>query len=363
MENKQNKPNKLLDKIKKNSTIKESAILSDSKFFDKKDQIKTEIPILNVALSADINGGISPGLTLWAGPSKHFKTAFLLMMVKAYQEKYPDGVCLFYDSEFGTGKTYFDAFGIDMSRVVHSPLTDVEQLKFDIMAQLQEVERGDKLFIAIDSVGNLASKKEVEDALAQKSVTDMTRAKQIKSLFRMVTPHLNLKDIPMHVVMHIYMEQGMYPKAIISGGTGPLYSADSAFIIGRQQEKEQGETEILGYDFIINVEKSRFVKEKSKIPIEVRFDGGISQFSGLKDLAIESGHVTKPKPGWYSRVDMETGEVEDKLWRKADMNCAEFWTPILNDQKFKDWVKDTYALTGDSMYQGYEDLNIEDGDE
>jgi hypothetical protein len=41
----------------------------------------------------------------------------------------------------------------------------VEQLKFDIMQQLSNVERGDHLIIVIDSIGNLASKKEVEDAM------------------------------------------------------------------------------------------------------------------------------------------------------------------------------------------------------
>ncbi len=137
------------------------------------------------------------GLTMWAGPSKHFKTAFSLLMAKAYQEKYPESVVLFYDSEFGTPQNYFTSFGIDMERVVHTPVTDVEQLKFDVMNQLQNIERGDRVMIVIDSIGNLASKKEVEDALEQKSVGDMTRAKQIKSLFRMVTPHLTLKDIPM----------------------------------------------------------------------------------------------------------------------------------------------------------------------
>ena len=243
--------NALLDKIRKNSTIKETEILSESKFFEEKDLVNTNVPALNIALSADMNGGFGSGLTLWAGPSKHFKTAFTLMMVKAYQQKFPDAVTLFYDSEFGTPISYFNTFGIDMDRVVHTPLTDVEVLKFDIMAQLQEVEYGDKLFIAVDSIGNLASKKEVDDALEQKSVADMSRAKQIKSLFRMVTPHLSIKDIPMAAVMHIYMEQGMYPKAIVSGGTGAYYSASNIFIVGRQQEKE--DDEIVGYNFILNV--------------------------------------------------------------------------------------------------------------
>ena len=90
--------------------------------------------------------------------------------------------------------------------------------------------------IVIDSIGNLASKKEVEDALDQKSVADMSRAKQIKSLFRMVTPHLTLKDIPTVVVNHTYKEIGMFPKDIVGGGTGSYYSADNIYILGRQQE-------------------------------------------------------------------------------------------------------------------------------
>ena len=151
----------ILDKIKKNSTIKDSAILSESKFFKKKDMIPTSVPIINVALSGRLDGGLTPGITMWAGPSKHFKTAFSLLMAKSYMDKYEDAALLFYDSEFGTPQSYFDTFGIDTKRVVHTPLTDVEQLKFDIMQQLSNVERGDHLIIVIDSIGNLASKKEV----------------------------------------------------------------------------------------------------------------------------------------------------------------------------------------------------------
>ncbi len=77
----------------------------------------------------------------------------------------------------------------------------------------------------------------------------MSRAKQIKSLFRMVTPHLTLKDIPMVVVNHTYKEIGLYPKDIVGGGTGSYYSADNIYILGRQQEKEG--TDLIGYNFII----------------------------------------------------------------------------------------------------------------
>jgi RecA/RadA recombinase len=338
----------ILDKIKKNSSIKESAILSKSKFFTDKDMIPTSIPIINVALSGKLDGGLTPGLTMWAGPSKHFKTAFSLLMAKSYLDKYPEAALLFYDSEFGTPQSYFDSFGIDTDRVLHTPLTDIEQLKFDVMQQLTSLERTDKLIIVIDSIGNLASKKEVDDALEGKSVADMSRAKQVKSLFRMVTPHLTMKDIPMIVVNHTYKEIGMFPKDIVGGGTGSYYSADNIFILGRQQEKEG--TEIVGYNFIINVEKSRYVKEKSKIPVSVSFDGGISKWSGLLDIALESGHVIKPSNGWYSKRD-DDGVYEEKKYRIKETDTKEFWLPLLKQKSFQEYIVNKYQIASGSIIQ------------
>ena len=337
----------VLSKLQKNSTIKDSEILSESKFFSEKDMIPTSIPIINVALSGRLDGGLTPGLTMWAGPSKHFKTAFSLLMAKAYLDKYEDAALLFYDSEFGTPQAYFESFGIDRDRVLHTPITDVEQLKFDIMKQLDNLDRGDKVCIIIDSIGNLASKKEVEDALNEKSVADMSRAKQIKSLFRMVTPHLTLKDIPMVVVNHTYKEIGLFPRDIVGGGTGSYYSADNIYIIGRQQEKTG--TEVTGYNFIINVEKSRHVKEKSKIPVSVSWEGGISKWSGLLDVALAGGFVVKPSNGWYAKVDIETGEVEDKKYRAKEVDTKDFWMDIITSKKFYDYVKNKYSVAHNSI--------------
>jgi hypothetical protein len=181
----------------------------------------------------------------------------------------------------------------------------------------------------------------------------MTRAKQLKSLFRMVTPHLNIKDIPMIVVNHTYMEQGMFPKAVVSGGTGIYYSADNIFVLGRQQEKTG--TELTGYNFIINVEKSRYVKEKSKIPVSVSFDGGISRWSGLLDVALAGGFVTKPSNGWYSRVDQTSGEIEEKKFREKDTDTKDFWLPLITSKKFQEYVKDEYQIASGAIMQGGEE--------
>ena len=113
--------------------------------------------MINVALSGDVDKGLTSGLTVLAGPSKHFKTSFALIMVAAYMKKYPESVVLFYDSEFGSPQAYFKTFGIDTSRVLHCPILNVEDLKFDLMKQLDGIEKSDKVIIMIDSVGNPVS--------------------------------------------------------------------------------------------------------------------------------------------------------------------------------------------------------------
>ena len=332
----------IMDKLKKNSKIKTTAVLKDSVFFQEQDVVVTEVPMVNVALSGDIDGGLTSGLTVLAGPSKHFKTSFALMMASAYLKEHKDAVLLFYDSEFGSPQSYFESFGIDTGRVLHTPITDVEQLKFDLVNQLDEIDRAENVIVVIDSIGNLASKKELEDALNEKGVADMSRAKALKGLFRMVTPYLTMKNIPLLAVNHTYQEIGLFPKAIVSGGTGIYYSADNIWIIGRRQNK-QG-TEIKGYDFVINVEKSRFVKEKSKVPIAVSWEGGIERFSGLLDVALAGNYVAKPSNGWYCRVDRDTGELIDPKVREKDTLEEAFWKPIFEGTDFKKFIKGHYQI-------------------
>jgi len=342
------------DKLIKNSTIEYTSTLTDSKIFTKKDMIPTSVPMINVALSGSIDGGITPGLTMLAGPSKHFKTGFGLLFCAAYLKKYPDAAILFYDSEFGTPQAYFQTFGIPLDSVIHTPITDIEELKFDIMQQLKNIERGDHVMIIIDSIGNLASKKEVDDALEQKAVADMSRAKQLKSLFRMITPHLTLKDIPLTCINHTYKEIGMFPKDIVGGGTGSYYGSDNIWIIGRQQDKDDGE--IAGYHFVINIEKSRYVKEKSKIPITLSFEGGINKWSGLFDVALEGNYIASSKKGWYTLVDKKTGEIGEKNFRASDViDNKQFWLDLFKSTDFNQYIESRYKLSNNAILKEDDD--------
>jgi len=147
----------------------------------------------------------------------------------------------------------------------------------------------------------------------------------------------------MAVINHTYMEIGMFPKAIVSGGTGSYYGADNIWILGRQQDKDADG--IQGYHFVINVEKSRYVKEKSKIPITVSFDGGINRWSGLLDVAMDGGYIVKPKNGWYATVDRETGEVKQPSMRASDIvDNKEFWMNMFQNTDFAKYIETNYRM-------------------
>jgi RecA/RadA recombinase len=201
----------LLDRmLKSGAGNSQAAIMSQSTVFTDRDVTPTKLPILNVALGGELAGGISAGLTILAGVSKTFKSALTLYCMKAYLDKYSDAIGIFYDTEMGITNDYMKQFGIDTDRVVHITVDHVEQLKFDMTKKLEELKRGDHVFFMIDSIGQISSKKEVDDAVDEKSVADMTRAKALRSFFRLVTIQLAKKNLPCIAVNHVYQTQEMF---------------------------------------------------------------------------------------------------------------------------------------------------------
>jgi hypothetical protein len=145
-------------------------------------------------------------------------------------------------------------------------------------------------------------------------------------------------DISVEDAEHYILKNG-----VVTHNTGIYYSASTIWIVGRSQDKQSDE--IAGWNFTINIEKSRFVKEKAKLTFNVNYDKGISKWSGLMDLAKEFGYVTCPTQGWYSRVG------EDKKWRLKDTDCKEFWLPILSDKAFRDSVAKKFKVSSGSLDQ------------
>jgi len=355
----------VMSRLMGSGSIKSTFLLSDSPFYMSKDTVTTEVPIINTAFSGDIDGGLVSGLTMFAGQSRTFKTLLGLYCMKAYLEKYPNAVAILYDSEFSITPEYLATYNIDPTRIIHVPIEHIEQLKFDIVHRLDAIKRGDKVFILVDSLGMLGSKKEIDDAMDEKSVADMTRAKAIRSLLRIITPQLTMKDIPCIIINHIYQTLEMFSKNIMSGGTAPTLAANQIFFITKAQEKDGDD--LIGWKFTISIDKSRFVREKSKFSFIVTYEEGINKYSGILDLALENGNVVRSgaaKGTRYALVNSETGEVGEEF-KETQIYNESFLGSILKETGFKEYVKNKFSLNKTLSAIDDEDdeiLDIEDED-
>jgi hypothetical protein len=88
----------------------------------------------------------------------------------------------------------------------------------------------------------------------------------------------------------------------------------------------------------------------------VTYKGGVSKWGGLLDMALESGHVIKPKNGWYQKINTETGEYIEKNYRLNDTYTADFWMPLLKCAKFNKFVENKYRLPETDLMQNEDNV-------
>ena len=352
---------KILKKIGKDDP--KVNILSSCSFFDKDVVIHSSVYIINLMMSGRLYGpeaGIRPGLTVVVGDSRTFKTNFCLSQVKDFLDQHPNGIVIFGDCEFGA-KSSFESFGIDKDRVIHIALENIEDMKFKIVQALAEIGEGDEVMIFIDSISQIASKKEIEDALKESGAADMTRAKQLNSFFRMITPTLMIKKIPCLVINSYYDDVGnIYAEKIIKGGKQVFLSADQVFLVTRSQEKDKDGT-LAGWNFNYNAMKSRYVKEKSKFTITVTYEGGINKYSGLFELAQECGIIYSEKQGFYLfNLD---GFKDGKSYRKTQIESNDaFFQALVKDEGFNAFVTSKYALEEGDMFKQEHNIDPDTGE-
>ena len=160
-------------------------------------------------------------------------------------------------------------------------------------------------------------------------------------------------DLSVREVEHYILKNG-----VVTHNTGVMYSSNTVFIISKAQEKNG--TDLSGWKFTINIEKSRYVKEKSKLPFMVLYDSGIQKWSSLFELAMEAGFLIKPKVGWYQTVDPTTGEVSEKNYRQAELQKNDaFFEMLTQNADFKTFVEKKYKLSAHDLVPSIE----EDGEE
>ena len=271
---------------------------------DSETYVDTGSYIFNGLVSGSILGGVSGNkITAIAGESSTGKTFFSLAVVKNFLDSNPDGYCLYFDTEAAVNKSLLADRGIDLNRVVVLNVVTIEQFRsqalkaVDIYLKKKEEDRKPCMFV-LDSLGMLSTEKEINDALNDKQVRDMTKSQLVKGAFRMLTLKLGQANIPMIVTNHTYDVIGSYvPTKEMGGGSGLKYAASTIIYLSKKKEKDG--TEIVGNIIKAKTAKSRLSKENKDVEIRLYYDErGLDRYFGLLDLG-EIGGLWKNVAGRY----------------------------------------------------------------
>lgn len=291
-----------LDKLNPDSTILSENVLSNVDSW-----IDTGCMVLNAIISGSLHGGVPAGrITGFAGPSAAGKT-FIINKILANAQKQGMTPVIF-DTEAAIDKSSTVGVGLDSSKVKYVPVQTVEACRNQISTFLDSVMEASmqgKFIISIDSLGNLASQKELDDADKDKSAMDMgTRAKGLKSMMRLLTFKAAQAGVTILFSNHTYDDPAaMFPTLVKqqSGGKGPVYLSSVLVQLAKRDEKHDktnSSDEVLpeankvsGTTLRALTIKNRFVPPFLECEMYLNFKKGLDRLSGLKEMAVNHGVV------------------------------------------------------------------------
>jgi len=318
---------KKIEKLNPYSRTASDGLLSDVKY-----HTSTGSYLFNGMLSGSIFKGCPGNRTLgFAGKPSTGKTYLTLSILKNFLEESPNNRVIYFDSENSVETDMLLNMNIDCTRFKHCLIDSLENYKTQMVQIINlikedkkavEDKKGefvDKYFFVLDSLAQLPSNKELEDAKKGDPKGDMgTRAKIIRSIFRTIHMDLGILQYPMIITSHTYSAMSQYSPDGVAGGEGLIYAA--SIIIELHTSKDKDGKKVNGIFMKALQRKSRFTKQFMQIPIRLSFSTGLDKYFGLVEMCLERGIVKKqgrkllfPDGGLYYPIEIYT-TAKDKIF-------------------------------------------------
>ncbi len=335
----------------------EFASLVDDGIFggDVENYIDTGSYVFNALLSGSIYGGLPANkITAIAGESATGKTFFTLGLVKRFLDMNEKAGVIYFESESALTSEMLRERGIDVSRVIHMPVSTVEEFRHQAVKILEkygeEAEPRPPLMMCLDSLGMLSTTKEMADISDDTGKRDMTKAQVIKGAFRVLTLMLAKVNVPFIITNHVYDQIGtMYPTKVMGGGSAMQYAASSIVFLSKRKEKDG--TEVIGNIIHCKMQKSRMTKENKMVDVLLTYNDGLSKYYGLLEMAEAAGLFKKVS----TRFELPDGS---KMFGKQILADPDkyFTEDVLNQIDIYTKKEYTYGRTDGDDGTGVEEL-------
>lgn len=335
----------LFKEMKKINPFGDSLATSD--FALPSEFISTGNYILNATLTGSLRKGIPNNRSIClAGESGAGKTFVLLNLCKQAQDM--GYTIIYYDTEGAVDRDMAKTFGIDPNKFQHEPISDIDKFRTSITTVTKtlidvKMSGGElpKIFIALDSLGMLATTKEIEDAMSGSDKSDMTRAKKIRSLFRIITNDLTGCKIPFVLTNHIGVNIGGYGDPVVmGGGEGLKYSASiiSCYSKAKLKEDKDDAKRQTGMILTSKCWKNRFAQPHN-VKIHIDFKKGMNPYIGLHEFmswencGIGRGNIFTEKQ-YVKWTDAEKIQAEENDYKFEHNGEIFYFYPKATAQKY-----------------------------
>lgn len=320
----------LLSKLAKEKKLKE--VLQVVNELPESDFLSTGSYALNGILSGNTNNGIpSDTIVALCGESNSGKSLILAHIVKSALEMEYD--VLLFDSERAVRKNYYDKIGCDSSKIFRVPVGSTLEFRnkaYQIIEEYYSQASGkDKLFVGLDSFGNLASEKELADSEKDKSASDQgNNAKLQNSAMRVISSLASKYNFPCVLTNHVYANPTdlFASRGVMSGGSKIIFNSHIIVYFERLVNKEEVEDALgktskrdVGIKIKVTTIKNRNYIENQTVYLDLRYDSGINPYSGLLQFAIRSG-VIENKPRGFLHVATGKTVFEKDLYTSEIFN-------------------------------------------
>jgi len=279
--------------------------------------------MFNGLISGSIFKGFPIGrVSMLAGPEATGKSYFILNVIKNFLESDPRALVIYFETESAIDKDTMAERGVDIKRVLYIPVTTVEEFRTQCVRILDKYLGNDQpeeadddskqakskqpkkqpkrnqdaekdrppLLIALDSLGNLSTNAEIDNAAAGKDTRDMSRSQLIKAVFRIITLKLGRAKSTLLVANHTYdqigaqTKPGMPPPQQMSGGSGGKYAASTIVYLSKKKDYDEKIKETVGNFIHCKLVKSRFTKPDRMVDVSLSYTKGLAPHYGLLDL-------------------------------------------------------------------------------
>jgi len=276
-----------------------------------KDWLSTGNALLDVAISNRPYGGLPVGrIAEITGLEQSGKSLLSAHLLAETQKK--GGVAVLIDTETAVNREFFEAIGVDISKLLYVSVDTVEAIFESCETIIEKVRTGDKnrlVTIVVDSVAAASTKKELE-ADYDKDGYATDKAIIISKAMRKITNMIGRQNICL--VFTNQLRQKMNAMAFsdpwtTSGGKALAFHASVRLRLKSMGQLKVGE-KIVGIKVRAQVVKNRLGPPLRHADFNILFDRGIDNF-GSWLAVMKDNKLVKQAGAWYEYIDTDTGEV------------------------------------------------------